>query len=276
MKVSVFGSSGALNSAPVFDAWRQGAQRLGWQVTADDTDADVAVIWSMLWRGRMRANRDVWHAYRSTGRPVVVLEVGMLRRGVTWKMGINGVNADARWVTVADQQRPAKLGVNLLPWRCQGQHVLIALQRSDSEQWNELPRADIWLEDTLRTLRRCTDRPIRVRPHPRQNIPLPATTMISRPRPMINTYDSFDLQRDFANAWAVINVNSGPGSQAVIAGIPAFVHSSSLAAPVANLDLQDIENPRCPDRAAWLCEISHTEWTTDELCTGEPQRLLLQ
>jgi hypothetical protein len=54
---------------------------------------------------------------------------------------------------------------------------------------------------------------------------------------LVNTYDSFDFDTDLANAWCVINENSGPGCQSVIAGVPAFVGADSLAAPVANLDL---------------------------------------
>lgn len=275
MKVSVFSSYGALNSAPVFDAWQQGARRLGWQVTTDDLTADVAVIWSMLWRGRMRGNQDVWRIYRDTGRPVVVLEVGMLQRGRTWKMAINGTTGTASWPPTQDPDRPARLGLRLQPWRQQGHHVLIALQRSDSEQWRDQPRADIWLLDTINQLNRHTDRPIRIRPHPRQNITLPAGATVSRPRSLVNTYDGFDLDRDLANAWAVVNVNSGPGSQAIMAGIPAFVGADSLAAPVANLDLCNIEKPVTPDRDTWLVKISHTEWTTEEFVTGEPQRSLL-
>jgi len=37
-------------------------------------------------------------------------------------------------------------------------------------------------------------------------------------------------------AWAVVNENSGPGSQAIIDGIPAFVGAHSMALPVANTD----------------------------------------
>ena len=263
-----------MNSAPVFRAWQQGAQRIGWQVTVDDWAADVAVIWSMLWRGRMRGNREVWQAYRGSGRPVIVLEVGMLQRGMTWKMGVNGTTASASWITAYDPLRPSKIGIQTNAWRQRGDHVLIALQRSDSEQWRDLPATDIWLQQTLSTLSMHTDRAIRIRPHPRQRTRLPVDAAFSIPRILANTYDSFDLQRDFDRAWAVINVNSGPGSQAIISGVPAFVHADSLAAPVANLDLCQIENPRCPDREQWLTQLSHTEWTISELQTGEPQSRL--
>lgn len=275
MKLGVFRGHGAKNSAPVFDAFCQGAQKLGWQCQDHDITADAAVIWSVLWHGRMRENLQVWQQFKTTGRPVIVLEVGMLRRGHTWKMGINGVNARATWCPCTIDNRAQQLGISLLPWRRQGNHVLIALQRSDSQQWHGMPDTETWIQHTVSTLRQHTDRPIMVRPHPRQRANLPAGIGISVPKSIPGSYDDFDLDRDLVGAWAVINANSGPGSQAVIRGIPAFVHESSLAASVANLDLTQIENPRCPERSRWLEAVCHTEWTLAELTTGEPQYQLL-
>jgi hypothetical protein len=57
-------------------------------------NADVAVIWSVLWRGRMEQYKKIWDRYRSQGKPVVV-EVGGLRRNKSFKIGINGINRDA-------------------------------------------------------------------------------------------------------------------------------------------------------------------------------------
>lgn len=276
MRVGVFSGCGAQNSAPVFDAWCQGAQRLGWQCNHHDLTADVAVIWSMLWRGRMRDNRAVWQHYRGTGRPVIVLEVGSLRRGVTWRMGINGVTATATWCDAIDPHRPQRLGLTLEPWRTRGSHVLIACQRGDSEQWQAQPAPEIWLRDTVQVLQRHTQRPIRVRPHPRFRQAVPAGVQASKPRSVVGTYDGFDFDRDLAGAWAVVNWSSGPGPQAIMAGVPAFVGPDSLAAPVGNFDLSLIESPETPDRCQWLINISHTEWTVDELATGQPQQILAQ
>jgi len=73
----------------------------------------------------------------------------------------------------------------------------------------------------------------------------------------------------------VVNWNSGPGSQSVIAGIPAFVGPDSLAAPVGNLDWSKIESPVKTDRDQWIIDIAHTEWTVAEIATGEPLARLL-
>jgi hypothetical protein len=95
------------------------------------------------------------------------------------------------------------------------------------------------------------------------------------PLPIQGKNDSFDYDRCLSTAWAVINHNSGPGAQAVLNGVPAFVHVSSLAAPVGNTDLFTINNPAKPDRTAWLEQLAHTEWYTEEIALGLPLKRLL-
>jgi len=274
MKISLFNNFGALNSVPVFAAFEQGLRALDIQSNSHDLDADVAVIWSHLWSGRMRYNQDVWKTFRDSGRDVIVLEVGMLKRGRTWKMGLNGVNRRAWFGQSLQDNRAQTLGMHLQPWQ-QGKNIVIAVQRGDSEQWSGLPEPRVWVEQTVAEIKSVTDRPIVVRPHPRQRIAGIAGVTVRDPRPLANTYDSFDFDTDLANAWCVINENSGPGCQSVISGVPAFVGADSLAAPVANLDLSDIEKPWMPDRTAWLEDIAHTEWTIEEIATGQPFGRLL-
>lgn len=275
MRFGIFDKFSARNSPPVFDAFCHGLERLGHTYASHDTTADVAVIWSQLWAGAMKPNREIWHQFRQNQRPVVVLEVGMLRRGYTWKLGLNGTNGSALWPCTQDPDRARKFGVSLTPWRQNGSAILIALQRSDSEQWQGMPAAGQWLADTMHALHRHTDRPILVRPHPRQRVTVPKDAALMMPNRVPGTYDDFDFAQAMSQAWCVINWNSGPGSQAVIAGVPAFVGATSLAAPVANLDWSQIEHPARPDRESWLNDLAHTEWTKAELATGQPLSLLL-
>ena len=272
--ISIFNQFGALNSVPVFTAFREGCNKHRVRVTEHDMTADVAVIWSQLWAGRMAPNQKVWQEFISSGRPVIVMEVGQLMRGVTWKMGINGVNARAWWGEGSDPDRSKKLAVRLQPWN-QGNHILIAMQRADSEQWAGLPPAEQWLAKTIESIREHTDRPIVVRPHPRQKLrPIPGIT-IQQPLSLRGTYDEFDFRSNLKDAWAVVNENSGPGSQAILDGVPAFVGAYSMAAPVANMNFSLIEKPLMPERAEWLEQLCHTEWTVSEIRSGHPIGRLL-
>jgi hypothetical protein len=275
MNISIFNKFGALNSVPVFAAFAAGCKKNGIRVTEHNSAADVAVIWSQLWTGRMAPNRAVWQEFTAAGRPVIVLEVGQLMRGVTWKMGINGVNARAQWGEGTESERANKLAMRLQSWH-QGDHILIAMQRSDSEQWAGLPPAEQWLEHTVDRIREHTDRPIVVRPHPRQKLkPIPGVK-IQQPQALRGTYDEFDFRSSLGRAWAVVNENSGPGSQAIIDGVPAFVGADSMALPVANTDFAFIEKPRMPERSAWLEQLCHTEWTLGEIAAGLPLGRLLK
>ena len=275
MRVSIFDQYGALNSPLVFAAVRAGLDSLGIEHNSMDSSADVAVIWSQLWHGRMKNNRGVWDAFRSANKPVVVVEVGMLQRGRTWKLGVNGTGHNAYYGQDLIPNRAAQLRLEARPWTNSGYNIVIAAQRSDSEQWTGQPPTAAWLTETARTIRKYTDRPILIRPHPRQRITDIPGCGIEMPRPIQGTYDSFDYERCLSTAWAVVNHNSGPGSQAVLNGVPAFVHSSSLAAPVGNLDLSTINDPVKLDRTAWLDRLAHTEWYAEEIATGLPLKRLL-
>jgi hypothetical protein len=275
MRVSIFDQYGALNSAPIFAAIRAGLDRIGIEHTSMDSSADVAVIWSLLWAGRMKPNQQIWELYQSSGRPVIVAEVGMLRRGLTWKLGINGTGLTADYGQESIPNRASVLGLSTKPWTNSGYNIVIACQRSDSEQWAGQPPTVAWLTETARKIRQYSDKPMVIRPHPRQRIANIPGCVIESPQPVPGTYDSFNYDQCLKTTWAVINHNSGPGTQAILNGVPAFVDSTSLAAPVANLGLAQIENPLRPDRTQWIEQLAHTEWTIPEIESGLPlQRLL--
>lgn len=268
MKFSLFDKFGALNSQPVWHAFRSGLDRHGIARCQHEFNADVAVIWSVVWAGRMRANRAVWQHYRQQGRTVVVLEVGLLQRGTSWKIGINGTGQGSQFCQDWDDLRPQRLGIDCEPWRAPGDNIVIFCQREDSEQWQGQPSMRDWLDSTAAQIRSVSDRPIMVRPHPRRPAYQPAGTKLMMPLPRRGTYDDYDVDHALASAWCCVNHNSGPGSISAIKGVPVFTDASSLAAPVSEQDWNKIESPQRPDRAKWLIDICHTEWTLPEIEQG--------
>ena len=158
MRVSIFDQYGALNSPPVFEAVRAGLDSLGIKHNNMDSSADVAVIWSQLWHGRMKHNQGVWQTFRNSNRPVVVVEVGMLRRGSTWKLGVNGTGNNAYYGDELIPGRAAQLRLEAKPWTNSGYNIVIAAQRSDSQQWAGQPPTVAWLTETANTIRKYTDR----------------------------------------------------------------------------------------------------------------------
>lgn len=276
MKFSIFPRFGAQNSKPVFAAFEQGAKKLGHEVVEHDTTADAMVIWSVLWHGRMEQNKKIWDEAKKLKKPIIVLEVGCLRRGETWKVVLNGVNSRGFFGVEKDliPNRAKKLGLELTPWTMNGYNILICGQHTKSEQWASMPHPVEWLKSTIDSIKQHTDRPIVFRPHPRDwqwaaNFKY-RDVSIKMPKQVAGTYDDFDFDQDLLNAWAVVNSSSNTGVQSIIKGVPAFVTMDSLAASVANIDFSYLNNPLRPRREEWLDWLSHSEWTVEEIAEGTP------
>jgi len=278
MKFSLWSDYGALNSKPVFNAFASGCNLLGHDVVWNDPDCDVNVIWSILFRGRMAGNKNIWFRGLEQSKPTLVLEVGGIKRGTTWKVGLNGINRDANFGPMANSSdRVNLLGLKVKPWQDKNNKpIVICCQNPHSYQWNNMPHMSTWVMDTIDTIRQYTDRSIVIRPHPRA--PLPSIEHEWRnvsqelPEKYIGTYDDFDFEP--TRYHAVVNWSSNPSTQAVIAGVPAFVGPSSLAYDVSNHDFSTIENPIMPDRTQWLNDLAYTEWTIEEISQGIPLKRL--
>ena len=272
MIFSLWTDYGAMNSKPVFAAFEKSLKDAGCNVVHNSMDADVAVIWSVLWHGRMAQNKKVWDYFRSQGKQVIVLEVGGIQRGHTWKVALNGINGEAYFGPMGqDSSRAEKMGLELKDWqRNDDGDIIICCQHDKSHQWRSMPRVSTWVGELVDTLRNYTGRRIVIRPHPRnlltaiehewQNV------VRSNPVHVKGSYDDFDY--DPSSAWAVISWSSNPGPQAVIKGIPVFTGPESLAYLVANKDIRDIENPKYFERQDWLNNYAWTEYTLDEIAAG--------
>jgi|TARA_R110000823_G_scaffold115056_4_gene237582 hypothetical protein len=273
MKFSLWTQYGALNSKPIFDAFANSLNSNGHVVVYNDSSADINVIWSVLFNGRMAGNKAVWEQQK----PTIVLEVGGIKRGTTWKVGLNGINRDAYFGPSGNNNtRANELGLKLSPWKYTGEYILIAGQHDKSLQWKDMPSMATWVHDTITFIRAQTDRPIIFRPHPR--CPLPAIehdfkdVKRQTPKQIQNTYDDFDMQ--FDNIWATVSWSSNPGIHSVINGVPAFTGPSSLAFDVAEQNLRNIDNPLYCDRTQWLNDYAHTEYTIEEISQGIPLKHL--
>ena len=278
MKLEVWTQHGPLNSEPIFDAFIKSLHKEGDTVVLNkESDADVAVIWSVLWLGRMRNYQKIWQRYRQANKPVIVLEVGGLRRNKSFKIAINGVNRKADFGNqIVDDKRWPLFGHTMKPWQQRGQTIIVLGQHNASEQWAGLPDMRTWVESQIHQIRKHTDRPIQIRPHPRNNINLNvkkySNVTIKNPVIDVSKVDDTDFKDTLKDAWAVVNHSSNPAMEAVINGIPVFVSEASLCYEVGNKSFETINNPVMPDRTAWANRVSYTEWFPDEIEKGLPWR----
>ena len=242
-------------------------------VVENSMDADAALIWSVLWYGKMSANRSVWEHYRAQNKPVIVIEVGGLIRNTTWKLGINGINRDADFAipdTVGDE-RVKKLGIELKPWNRRGEYILICGQHGFSEQWRNMPDMDTYYKECIKRIRDHSGHPIVVRSHPRfreglhwqhdEKFYKRMDVTWNIPKHIQKTYDSFDLEHMLKHTYYTVSHSSNAAIQSIINGVPVDVSEHSLA-----WDMRS-KPPLVyyPDREQWLNRLCYVEYFADEI-----------
>jgi len=170
----------------------------------------------------------------------------------------------------------AVTGIGLQKYRKNGNHILLCLQRNGGWSMSGFDVVD-WAAETIKTLRKHTDREILIRAHPgdkdalrylapknlMKKIPLLKGVRLSSP--------GTSLMQDLENCWAVVNYNSSPTVGAAIEGYPVFVTDPerSQCKDIANTNLSLIEFPNYPDREPWVQRLAMFHWNFDELVRGE-------
>ena len=169
-------------------------------------------------------------------------------------------------------------------WRSpsKDQYILLCLQRR--EGWSLKGNDPVeWAINKIKEIRKYTKREILIRPHPKrtQDIGLLKQKIGSiknisyikgkykgatkRGKIVMST----TLVEDLSNAWCSVHYNSGSSTASAIAGVPIFIDDTDcFAAPVANTDITQIENPKLPNRDEWIYDIVQKHWNAKEITKG--------
>lgn len=219
-------------------AFAAGLERLGFTVVDGVTnrpgDRDILVTWNLIRDGRIAADR-----FAAIGRPVIVAENaswGNGFRGGHWYTLARGRHNTAGAFSIGDAHRWDSLGVELEPWRADGETVLLP-QRGIGPAGVAMP-AD-WI-------RRNAARG-RIRPHPGQGAAIP-------------------LEQDLAHAAQVITWGSGAAIKALIWGIRVESHMPNWIGEQDNTDA---------GRLAMFRRLAWAQWQLSEISHGEPFARLL-
>lgn len=150
--------------------------------------------------------------------------------------------------------------IDLSPRR-EGRKILIAVPDEKPCKFYNI-ELTAWLEQTVATVKRHTDRPIEIR----QRDP-------NRQNRQRNS-----LTEALQDAHALVTFNSNAATEAVMQGIPSFVLAPCHAAtPVANTDLTQIDSPWWPDhdtRYRWAASLAYGQFHIDEMRSGQAHRIL--
>jgi len=120
-----------------------------------------------------------------------------------------------------------------------------------------------WLSETVTKIQQLTDHPVVIRER-------------SQDRSSRKTNDLASPK----NVHAVVTFNSVAATEAILAGVPAYVLAPSNAAiPVANTDLSSIHEPWFPEPEqvhAWANHLAYGQFHIQELEDGTARRILEQ
>ena len=169
-----------------------------------------------------------------------------------------------------------KIGIQFKPWRKAGNNILICCQRDGGWSMDGKPLMP-WLVNTVKEIRKYSDRKIMVRFHPGDKNVLSHRRALSRFRLKdVMLSNSKSLLDDLRTAHAVVNHNSSPGVVAAIEGVPIFLTdpARSQAGEVAHNTLESLETPQEFDREKWIQKMAQMHWTLDELKDGTAWRHL--
>jgi hypothetical protein len=147
-------------------------------------------------------------------------------------------------------------------WRRSGSKILVVLSTEKPFHYYK-ENKDTWIKQVIKTLKKHTDREIVFR------------EKASRGERTNNTiYDALD-----DDIYALVTYQSVAAIEAIQAGIPVFALAPTAADPVGNKDLTQIENPHMPDETViqkWLHSIAYSQFSLDEIITGEAWQMVLE
>ena len=220
----------------------------------------MLVIWNRYSDREVTA--DTWE---KKGGTVLVAENGYVGADAQgrqyYALAKHGHNGSGTWPE-GDGSRWAALGIELKPWRAQGEHVVVFGQRGIGSRTMASPPE--WHTRAESRLRKATKRAVRVRPHPGAPANDPAVVQ--------------NTGALLAGAHAACIWSSANGVRALIEGVPVFHDAPRWICEAAAVrGIEKVEEPKMDDaaRLGALERMAWAQWTVDEIASGEPFARLL-
>ena len=137
--------------------------------------------------------------------------------------------------------------IKIQPWKSDGNYILIIAPSHFQIAYHNIGS---WVDDTIKTLKQYTDRPIKVR-----------DKKSSRP-----------LREEVQSAYAIVSHNSAVVVDAVLNGVPVFCDKMNMGVPMGLTDFSKIEQPIKPARLKWIHSLLANQFTMTEIKNGTAWR----
>ena len=234
---------------PVVQAFSQGTGcRLAFAEDEPERLRDIPVVWGVL-----RQSDRILDQARRQSLYFYYIDHAYFDRGhsKSYRIGRNAYEAGP--VRDCPPDRFEALHVPIGPWRKGGREIIVC---PPTDYFMAAHGCSDWLETTLATLKKVSDRPVVVRAKPQ-----PGEAAVPLPQAL-------------ETAHALVTHSSNVAIEAACLGTPVFVSPASAAAPVGRTDLEAIESPSYPDRASWLAHLAYNQFTFEEIGDGRAWRML--
>lgn len=251
-----------------YEAFESGLRAVGADVVASQPARLNANTIVLMWN-RYAQLHELACRVEAAGGMVLVAENGYIGEGGVspkfdvhphgpkassyYALSIGYHNGGGRYFQGAERRWP-RLGIEVKPWRQDGEYVLVCPNRSFGPPERTM-RAD-WADATALWLSRHSKYPVRVRRHPG------------------NVAPKHPLSADLAGARAVYIWSSTVGVHALVEGIPVFVAGPQWIMKGAACG-GTVNEPSPPEREPHLESMAWQQWTVSEIEQGIPFRNLL-
>ncbi|MGV2105541.1 hypothetical protein ACQZ4X_05655 [Agrobacterium vitis] len=170
------------------------------------------------------------------------------------------------------EQQSAALNIGLKPYRSAGEHVLIIGQIPGDAAMRGMDVRQ-WLVATARHVRRLTDRPIIVRPHPgmkNEDFAALEAELATVSGLHLSGLSSLTVVDELARAHCTICYSSSFSLDSLLQGVPVITLSRfNIAAPICSKQIEDVVDPPLPEREQLFYDIAYAHWTLDEIRAGD-------
>lgn len=254
------------------DVFTKGLRRVGCNVIYGAPDKFTRDTLLLIWN-RYSGNHVLADQVERGGGRVIVAENGYLGRGGTspkfdvhpdgpqphhyYSLSLGFHNDDTR-IRLDDPSRLAALGVEVKPWRGDGEYILVCPNRSFGVLGRSMP-VD-WAAEVKKRLERYSPLPVRIRSHPGNSAP------------------KRTIHEDLRGAAAVLIWTSSCGVHALVEGVPVICEAPFWICKSTTVTLQMLEedSPEIAlDHVAALQRMACAQWTCEEIANGDAFKVLL-
>jgi hypothetical protein len=219
--------------------------------TEENTSSDLVI------RGLGGASQRAIQHCRRTGRTFYAIDTGYFGNGKT--KTVHRVTKNALQYIGPIVERPAdrakQFGYKFKKFK-PGTKILLVPPSEKVMKLFDQPVPEAWVEQTIKQIRKYSDRPIEVRLKPTRS----------------ERISTKSIQAALADdVHCLVTYNSIAAIEALMEGKPSIVLGENAASIIAETNLANIENPKIPSKDkmdAYIAHLAYCQFTVEELKSG--------